>query len=141
MLSVVGIGIGDARKQILIAFARQQISIGQRFLAEFGQVIVTRGISLHIEAAGIHGLAVRSSGALGGFSDSASQRFASFRSDQLFAAFVALFHGHSFLIFFGLPRDFAGIGVGQHFTRHIIARFEFHLWPRFEFPESVAGPF
>ena len=34
---VVGIGRGDAREQILVGFAGQQIAVAQRVLAEFGQ--------------------------------------------------------------------------------------------------------
>ena len=38
---VVGVGRGDAREQVLEAFARQQIAIRQRRLAESGEFVVT----------------------------------------------------------------------------------------------------
>ena len=46
MLGVVGIGRGDAREEILVAFAGQQIAVVQRVLAELGQERVALGVGL-----------------------------------------------------------------------------------------------
>ena len=42
VVGVVGIGRGDAREQVLVAFAGQQIAVAQRVLAELGQQRVAR---------------------------------------------------------------------------------------------------
>ena len=46
MRGVVGVRRGDADEQVLIAFARQQIAIGQRILAEIGQQRIAAVIDL-----------------------------------------------------------------------------------------------
>jgi hypothetical protein len=48
MVGVVGIGGGDAREHVLIAFARQEISILQGGLAEVGQESVARAVDLDL---------------------------------------------------------------------------------------------
>ena len=42
VLGVVGISRGDAREEILIAFAREQVAVVQSVLAELGQALVAR---------------------------------------------------------------------------------------------------
>jgi hypothetical protein len=37
MVRIVGIGVGDAREEVLIGFAGQQVAVLQRFLAEVGE--------------------------------------------------------------------------------------------------------
>ncbi len=54
MGDVVGIGAGNAREHVLEAFARHQIAVGQRGLAEGGEQDVARAVELEI---GRHGLA------------------------------------------------------------------------------------
>ena len=58
MRFVVGIGGGDAGEQVLVAFARKQVAVAQRFLAELGQQIVAGRVGFDVEPLGIDGLAV-----------------------------------------------------------------------------------
>jgi hypothetical protein len=58
MRLIVGIGRGDAREQILIAFAGQQIAVAQRFLAELGQEIIAARIRHHIKPAHVDRLRI-----------------------------------------------------------------------------------
>ncbi len=94
VLFIIGIGIGDAGKQILIAFARQEIAIFQRFLAEFGQIGIARVICLHIKTARQNGLgiAVRLRCSARGFSQRSRSHAGSFRSEQIFRGRVVLVH-------------------------------------------------
>jgi len=55
---VVGIGVGDAGKKILIGFAGQQIAIVERFLAEIGQQVVAAGVYGDLEATLLDAVAV-----------------------------------------------------------------------------------
>ena len=87
MLLVVGIGIGDAREQVLIGFAGQQIAVFERLLAEIGEQIVAALVGDDMEPARGDGLAVQSLGGLGGGS--------------------SLRGGH------GDQRHFRGIGLGR----------------------------
>ena len=48
MRHVVGIGAGDAREHVLIAFARQQIAVVERRLAEIGQQRVAAAVEAQI---------------------------------------------------------------------------------------------
>ena len=48
MRGVFGISRGNARKQILVRFAGQQIAIVERVAAEFGQQRVARRIGDHV---------------------------------------------------------------------------------------------
>ena len=48
MGDIVGIGAGDAREHVLEAFARHQIAVGQRRLAEGGQQRVARAVQLEV---------------------------------------------------------------------------------------------
>ncbi len=58
---VVGISRGDACEEILVAFAREQVAVAQRLLAELGQEVVALGVGLHVEPGRMHRL-----GACGG---------------------------------------------------------------------------
>ena len=49
MLGVVRIGRGDAREQVLIAFARKQVAILERLLAELGQQRIAAAVGLDVE--------------------------------------------------------------------------------------------
>src|SRR3546814_19927153 len=53
VVGIVGIGGGDAREQILIGFAGQQIAVLERFLAEIGEQRVAARVDLDIESAGV----------------------------------------------------------------------------------------
>ena len=48
MAHIVGIGAGDAREHVLEAFARHQIAVGERGLAESGEQRVARTVQLEI---------------------------------------------------------------------------------------------
>ena len=50
VVGVVGIGRGDAREQVLVAFAGKQIAVVERVLAEFGQQCVARRVGLDLES-------------------------------------------------------------------------------------------
>jgi hypothetical protein len=41
---VVGVAVGDAREEVLVALAGEQVAVGQRVLAEIGQQRVARRI-------------------------------------------------------------------------------------------------
>ncbi len=58
MVLIIGIGRRDAGKQILIIFARQQIAVLQRVLAEFGQQRIAAFVGDDIEPAHVDRLAV-----------------------------------------------------------------------------------
>jgi hypothetical protein len=47
VLGVVGVSRGDAGEEVLIGFARQQVAVAQRLLAEFGQQVVARRVGRH----------------------------------------------------------------------------------------------
>ena len=49
MLGIVGISRGDAREEVLIIFARKQVAVLQRLLAELGQKSIALGIGLDVE--------------------------------------------------------------------------------------------
>ncbi len=49
VVGIVGVSGGDAREQVLIAFARKQIAVAQRVLAELGQQLVALGVGLDLE--------------------------------------------------------------------------------------------
>jgi hypothetical protein len=50
VVGVVGVGGSDAREQVLIAFARKQVAVVERVLAELGQELVAGGVGLDVEA-------------------------------------------------------------------------------------------
>ena len=58
MILVIGIGIGNPGKQILIGFTGEQIAVPQRFLAKIGKQIVAAFILRDLEAALFHTAAV-----------------------------------------------------------------------------------
>ena len=57
MILIIRICRRNAGKQVLIAFARQQITVLQRVLAKFGQQGVTRRIRHNVETALVNGFA------------------------------------------------------------------------------------
>ena len=61
MLRIIGIGVRHAGEQVLVRFAGQQVAIGQRLLAEIGEIGVTRGIGDDGEPACIDGLGIAGS--------------------------------------------------------------------------------
>ena len=56
---VVGISGGDAREQVLVAFARQQIAVAQRVLAELGQQRIAAVVGGDVESGASTVLLVR----------------------------------------------------------------------------------
>ena len=46
---VVGVSGGDAREQVLVAFAREQVAVTQRVLAELGEKGIATGVGLDVE--------------------------------------------------------------------------------------------
>jgi hypothetical protein len=58
MRLVVGVAVGDAREEVLIDLAGQQVAVGQRVLAEIGQQVVARRIGRDREAARIDRLRI-----------------------------------------------------------------------------------
>ena len=133
MLCIIGIGIRNAREEILKLFVRQQIAVGQRFLAEFGQERIARFINLDVKAAIIDLLGIDILGRLCGLSHSASKCLARLFSDQLFAAFILLIHCHSLCLFrfgcsFGrrFPNGLLRCRFGCFHFCHIIFLFKTH---------------
>ena len=101
MILIVGVGIGDAREQILIALARQQITVVERLPAEIGKQFVARGIGDDRKAPLGDRLGIfffRPGGRIG----NASQRFGC-SGDQCRRSGIASFgHGEGRLfVFFG----------------------------------------
>ena len=129
MFGIVGEIIGHTRKQVLVAFTRQQVTIGQRFLAEFGQQRIAALVGLHVEPAIEHLLAVMFGRFRGRAGDRAGQRLASGVLHQIFAALVRPVHGDRFLI-----RGGFGGGVVLCFDiqchRRVVPAFEIHRQPR-----------
>ena len=125
MVAIVSIGIGDAREEILKCLIGQEIAVGQRFLAELGQIIVARIISRDVKTAIIDFLRVNILGRFRRFRHRARKRFASLFRDQLFAALIFHFHRHSFCL---LPSGFFGglILGGLIYARLFNFQFEPH---------------
>ena len=92
MIGIVGEIIGHAREQVLVLLARKQVTIGQRFLAEFGQQRIAAFVDLHVETAIEHLLAVFLGGSGRGAGDRAGQCLACRVLHQLVAALVRLVH-------------------------------------------------
>ena len=63
MVGIVGVSGGDAREQVLVAFARKQIAVAQSILAELGQKLVALAVGLDLEARRIDALAAGRGGA------------------------------------------------------------------------------
>jgi hypothetical protein len=95
MLLVVGIGGRDAGKQVLVAFAGQEIAVVQRLLAEIGEQRIAAGVGLDGEAAIVDGLGftLRRSGGGNG----AGHGPCGHRIDEVLRALVLAGHGDSTL--------------------------------------------
>ena len=128
MFGIVGEVIGHTREQVLVAFARQQVTIGQRFLAEFGQQRIAALVGLHVEAAIEHLLAVMLDRFRGRAGDRAGQRLARRCLDQFVTALVRLVHGDRFLFGGGFGRGVLCVEIQCH--RRIVPALEIHRVPR-----------
>ena len=58
MFGIIGVSGGDAGEQVLVALARQQIAVVERFLAEIGQQRIAIGRGDDGKAAGVHGFGI-----------------------------------------------------------------------------------
>ena len=93
MVLVVGIGIGDAGEQVLVAFAGQQVAVVERFPAEVGQQRVARRIGDDGEAARVDRFRIVHPRRLGDGHDRFAERFGAEIGDQRTGARIVLFHG------------------------------------------------
>src|SRR4051794_1403464 len=79
MLFIVGVSGGDAREQILVVLARQQVTVAKRVLAELGKELIAAVVGLGRELRFIDALG----GACGGGADVVARYFRAGRKVHL----------------------------------------------------------